>query len=89
MQNSSYYREQADHARRLAAMTVQQNLEELLHRVADELDGLAHDVASSEADFGDLGENSFDWFGVISVSGAWAATRLAWSGGLRWDTTLC
>ena len=54
MQNSSYYHEQADHARQLAAMTVQQNVEELLRRVADELDGLAYDVASSGADLGDL-----------------------------------
>jgi hypothetical protein len=53
MRHSSYYREQADHARQLAEMTVQQNVEELLHRVADELDQMAHDIAAGEGDLGD------------------------------------
>jgi hypothetical protein len=37
-------------ARRLADMTIQQNLEELLRRVAAELDHLADDIATPEAD---------------------------------------
>jgi hypothetical protein len=45
MHGSSYYRAEADHARRLAEKTIQPNLEEVLRRVADELDRLADDVA--------------------------------------------
>lgn len=44
---------QADHARRLADITLQPNLEEVLRRVAEELDHLADDSATDEADFRD------------------------------------
>lgn len=40
----------ADHARWLADITVQQNLNEVLRRVAEELDHLADNVATPEAD---------------------------------------
>jgi hypothetical protein len=46
--HSSYYREQADHARRLADITTQQNLEEALRRIAEEFDHLAADIATGE-----------------------------------------
>jgi hypothetical protein len=50
MSRSYFYHAQADHARRLADITVQQNVEEILRRVAEELDRLADDVAAGEAD---------------------------------------
>ena len=46
MHRLSYYHAEADHARRLADITIQQNLEELLRRVAAELDHLADDIAT-------------------------------------------
>ena len=46
MRDPRDYHEQADHARRLADITIQPNVEEILRRVADELDHLAHDPAS-------------------------------------------
>jgi hypothetical protein len=48
MRRSYYYHAQADHARRLADITVQPNVEEILRRVAKELDHLADDVAGGE-----------------------------------------
>jgi hypothetical protein len=51
MRRSSYYHAQADHARRLADITVQPNVEEILRRVAEELDHLAGAVAVGEPDF--------------------------------------
>jgi hypothetical protein len=48
MRRSYYYHAQADHARRLADITVQPNVEEILRRVAEELDHLADDVAGGE-----------------------------------------
>jgi hypothetical protein len=53
MRRSYYYHAQADHARRLADITVQPNVEEILRHVAEELDRLADDVAAGEPDFGD------------------------------------
>ena len=51
MRRSSYYRAQADHARRLADITAQLTLKEVLRHVAEELDRLANDVATpAEAD---------------------------------------
>ena len=41
MRDPRDYHEQADHARRLADITVQRNVEEILRRVAEELDRLA------------------------------------------------
>ena len=41
MRDPRVYQEQADHARRLADITVQRNVEEILRRVAEELDRLA------------------------------------------------
>jgi hypothetical protein len=43
------YHAQADRARRLADVTIQQNVAEILRRVADELDHLAEDVTADEA----------------------------------------
>ena len=51
MRGSSYYRAEAYHARRLAEMTIQPNVEEVLRRAAEEFDRLADDVASREVDF--------------------------------------
>jgi len=51
MHGSSHYHAEADHARRLAEMTIQPNLEEELRCVAEELDRLADDLAAREADF--------------------------------------
>ena len=51
MRRPSYYHEEADHARRLAEMTIQPNVEEVLRRVADEFDCLADDLARGEVDF--------------------------------------
>jgi hypothetical protein len=53
MRASSFYRAEADHARRLAEITIQPNLEEELRRVADELDRLA-DAVASDVDFDHL-----------------------------------
>jgi hypothetical protein len=50
---SSFYHAQTDHARRLADLTIQPNVEEILRRVAEELDRLADDAASGEAVFRD------------------------------------
>jgi hypothetical protein len=51
MRGSSYYRTEADHARRLAEMTIQPNVEDVLRRVAEEFDRLADDFATGEVDF--------------------------------------
>jgi hypothetical protein len=51
MRGSSYYRAEADHARRLAEMTIQPNVEEVLRRVAEEFDRLADDFARDDVDF--------------------------------------
>ena len=51
MRGSSYYRAKAGHARQLADMTAQPNVEEVLRRVAEEFDRLADDFAAGEADF--------------------------------------
>ena len=51
MRCSYFYHAQADHARRLADITVQQNVEEILRRVAEDLDRLADDAAVGEAHF--------------------------------------
>jgi hypothetical protein len=48
MRRSSYYHAQADHARRLADMTFQPHLEEILRRVADEFDRLADNIVADE-----------------------------------------
>jgi hypothetical protein len=51
MRGSSYYRAEADHARRLAEMTIQPNVEQVLQRIATEFDRLADDFATGEVDF--------------------------------------
>ena len=51
MHGSSHYHAEADHARRLAEMTIQPNLEEELRRVTEEFDRLADDLAAREDDF--------------------------------------
>jgi hypothetical protein len=44
MTGASYYREQADHVRRLAEMTWQDELEALLRRVAHDYEEVAEDL---------------------------------------------
>jgi len=51
MSRASHYRAQADHARRLAEITVQPNLERELLHVAEELNHLAKKIASDDTDF--------------------------------------
>jgi hypothetical protein len=51
MRGSSYYYAEADHARRLADITAQPNVEEVLRRVAEEFDRLADDFATGDVDF--------------------------------------
>ena len=51
MRDPRDYHAQADHARRLADVTVQRNVEEILRRVAEELDRLADKIAADGADF--------------------------------------
>jgi hypothetical protein len=53
MRRTTRYHVEADHARRLADITLQPNLEEVLRRVAEELDHLAEDIAADETDFYD------------------------------------
>jgi hypothetical protein len=48
MYGSSHYHAEADHARRLAEMTIQPNVAQELLRVAEELDRLADDLAVRE-----------------------------------------
>jgi hypothetical protein len=75
MRRSYYYLTQADHARRLADMTIQPNVEEILRRVADELDHLAHDVAAGETGSRDL-ENTEVTQSAVSLS-AWLVNHYA------------
>ena len=49
MRRSHFYHAQADHARRLADITVQQKVEEILRRVSGIIGRLADDVAAGEA----------------------------------------
>ena len=51
MRRSSYYHAEAEHARRLAEITIQPNMEEVLRRVAEEFDRLADDLAVNDVDF--------------------------------------
>jgi hypothetical protein len=44
MDRASYYREQADHVRRLAERTWQDDLEALLRRVAQDYEEIAEDL---------------------------------------------
>jgi hypothetical protein len=44
MDRASDYRKQADHARQLAEATWQDNLEEMLHRLARDFDEIAEDI---------------------------------------------
>jgi hypothetical protein len=44
MDRASHYREQADHARQLAEATWQEDLEEMLRRVARDFDEIAEDL---------------------------------------------
>jgi hypothetical protein len=53
MLGSSHYRAEAAHARRLAEMTIQPNVEEVLRCVAEEFDRLAEDVVTSEVHLSD------------------------------------
>jgi hypothetical protein len=44
MERASHYRELADHARQLAEATWQEELEEMLRRVAHDFDEIAEDI---------------------------------------------
>jgi len=48
--SSYYYHAEADHARRLADMTIQPNVKQVLRRVAEELDHLADEISAGEVD---------------------------------------
>ena len=50
MDDASYYREQAQHARELAEVAWQSELKDTLRRVAQELDEAAENIEPSEAD---------------------------------------
>ena len=50
MKSASYYRERADHVRQLAEITWQDNLEAILHRVAQDYDEIAADLAAGAAE---------------------------------------
>lgn len=50
MRRSSYYREQADHARLLATITVQHNVAEVLSHAAEEFDRLADETTDRDGD---------------------------------------
>jgi hypothetical protein len=49
MDGASYYREQADHARQLAEATWQDNLKELLRRLARDFDERAENIEDGAA----------------------------------------
>jgi hypothetical protein len=51
MYGSSHYHAEANHARRLAEVTIQPNMAQELRRVADEFDRLADDMAAGEPEF--------------------------------------
>jgi hypothetical protein len=51
MRDSSYYRAQADHARLLADITVQESVAAVLRGAVEQFDHLADRVANSESDF--------------------------------------
>jgi hypothetical protein len=51
MHRSFHYHAEADHARRLAKMTIQPNVAQELRRVAEEFDRLADDLAAREPEF--------------------------------------
>ena len=46
MESASYYRDRADHVRRLAEMTWQDDLESALRRVAQDYDEIDEDLAA-------------------------------------------
>jgi len=48
MESASYYRERADHVRRLAEITWQDDLEAALRRVAQDYDEIAEDLGATE-----------------------------------------
>jgi hypothetical protein len=52
MDRASYYREQADHARLLAEMTCQDDLEALLRRVAQDFDEIAQNLEAGATEVG-------------------------------------
>ena len=54
MYRSSYYRDEAEHARRLADAALQQNLEEELRRIAQQFDYLADSIATAELELRDV-----------------------------------
>jgi hypothetical protein len=51
MRRSSCHHAKVDHARRLAELTIQPNVEEVLLCIAEEFDRLADDFATGEVDF--------------------------------------
>jgi hypothetical protein len=53
MDRTSYYREQADHARHLAEATWQHDLEEMLRRLARDFDETAEDIEAGATEMRD------------------------------------
>jgi hypothetical protein len=51
MHGSSHYHAEADHARRLAELTIQPNVAQELYRVAEEFDRLASELSAGEPEF--------------------------------------
>ena len=50
MHPPSYYREQAEHARRLASLMHQSDISEMLHRMAQDFDDIACDLENGAVD---------------------------------------
>jgi hypothetical protein len=50
MDRASHYRELADHARRLADATWQEDLEEVLRRLARDFDDIAEDIGADRTE---------------------------------------
>ena len=50
MHPPSYYREQAEHARRLASLMHQSDMSEMLHRMAQDFDDIACDLENGAVD---------------------------------------
>jgi hypothetical protein len=46
----AYYRKQAEHARRLASLTHQPEMTEMLHRMAEDFDDIAYDLETGAVD---------------------------------------
>ena len=50
MHPPSYYREQAEHARRMAGLMHQSDVTEMLHRMAEDYEDIAYDLETGAVD---------------------------------------